>query len=93
MSTDYGHAWWQAEREHPASLDGIDCVVIRDTGHVYGCPTITNDAEDVVRAISKHGLMVGKRLFYYDSEGQLDELLHDGRGGFLGFAPGPGRGA
>ena len=36
-------------------------------------------------------LQKGRRLFYYDSDGALDELKHDGAGRFLGFAPGIGR--
>jgi hypothetical protein len=50
--------------------------------------SVTNDAEAVVRELHLGGL--GKRrLFYYDSFGVLDEILHDGKGNWLGFKPGP----
>jgi len=64
-----------------------DAVTIRDIGH--GQMTVTNDAENVVAELVKSDLLPpGRRLFYYDSAGELDEmLLHNGR--FAGFAPGP----
>ena len=50
--------------------------------------SVTNDAENVVAELFENGLLNnGKRLFYYDSEGQLDEILHE-EGKFTGFAPG-----
>ena len=67
--------------EHPAHL------VIRDDD--AGGRSVTNDAEAVVSFLLKEGLIEpGRRLFYIDSEGQLDEMLFDKRG-FVGFAPGP----
>lgn len=70
-------------------------IVIRDTGAPWDrCATVTDDAEHVVRIVDTWWrLSVGTRLYYYDSEGFLDELLHNGAGGFMGFAPGPGRAA
>ncbi len=70
----------------PAILAGLDCIVIRDVGHAHGRMTVTNDAETVVFDL---GLPAGCRLFYYDSSGDLDELVHDGHGIFIGFAAGP----
>lgn len=63
-------------------------LVIRDIGHMDH-RSVTNDAENVVADLVANGfLLAGRRLFYYDSMGQLDELLiKDGR--FVGFAPGP----
>jgi hypothetical protein len=48
-------------------------------------PTITNDAEYVVAMLARTGICnVFRRIFYYDSEGDLAELLtRDGR--FVGF--------
>lgn len=62
-------------------------VVIRDVGN-NGCMTVTNDAEGVVRGLHANGMLGARRLFYYDSEGTLDEIKHDGKGAFKGFAPG-----
>ena len=70
---------------------GPDQIVIRDVGPWDKYLTVTNDAENVVRELAVQGLLpAGRRLFYYDSGGRLDELLvKDGT--FVGFAPGPGR--
>jgi hypothetical protein len=62
-------------------------VVIRDVGRE--CMSVTNDAEAVVRDLQRNGMLDKRRLFYYDSDGQLDELKHDGAGIFQGFVPGP----
>jgi hypothetical protein len=68
---------------------GAESVTIRDIGHRDGHPTITNDAEAVVEYLVFYRVLPpGRRLFYFDSEGQLDEIkVEDGR--FAGFAPGP----
>lgn len=55
--------------------------------------SITNDAEAVVAELHRSGVLAGRRLYYFDTMGQLDELVHDGQGGFKGFAPGPRAGA
>ena len=63
-------------------------LVIKDVGPWDQHPSVTNDAENVVQALAAQGyLPEGRRLFYYDSDGRLDELLvKDGK--FVGFAPG-----
>ena len=76
-----------------------DRVIIQDVGPWHEHPTITTDAEDVVRRMVR-GVedrqlpgdpifqLGNRRLFYYDSEGNLDELVvADSR--FVRFAPGP----
>lgn len=64
-------------------------LVIEDVGRHDHQPTVTNDAENVVWDLHEKGrLPKGRRLLYYDSEGRLDELLHED-GQFSGFAPGP----
>ncbi len=66
-------------------------LVVRDLGPWDQFPTITNAAEELVEHLHETDVLAGRRLFYYDSEGELGELLHrDGR--FGGFAPAP-RGA
>lgn len=61
-------------------------LVIRDTGEGTDL-TVTNDAQNVVRALIP--LLEGnRRLFYFDSDGQLDEIVHV-NGTFRCFAPGP----
>ena len=67
-------------------------LVIRDVGPWDQFLSVTNAAEDVVAELARRGkLWAGRRLFYYDSEGELDELAHSD-GVFTGFKPGPGRG-
>jgi len=67
-----------------------DLIIIRDVGPWDQHPSVTNDAENVVKELAAQGkLPSGRRLFYYDSDGRLDELIiKDGQ--FVGFAPGPG---
>jgi hypothetical protein len=59
-----------------------DIMLLRDLGPWNRFMTITNDAEGVVKRVLP---MLGtRRLFYYDSEGELTELIvKDGR--FAGF--------
>lgn len=62
-----------------------DFIVLHDTGHDRGHPTITNDAEHVVAELYAEGhLPNGRKLLYYDSEERLTELLHE-EGRFAGF--------
>ncbi len=63
-------------------------IIIRDVGPWDQHPSVTNDAENVVRELVAKGLLTpGRRLFYYDSDGILDEILIKD-GAFAGFAPG-----
>lgn len=61
-------------------------IVDRDDGSL----SITNDAEEVVRHLLR--LFPSHRFFYTDTDGQVDELQHDGTR-FTGFNPGPRPGA
>lgn len=72
----------------PRTLQVSGPLVIRD---LNAGRSVTNDAERVVRELWEQGRLFNeRRLFYYDSEGSLDELVHD-EGTFVRFAPGPGR--
>lgn len=65
------------------SIDS-DRVVIRDLGPWDTCPTVTNDAEGVVRRLVSEGVLGSRRLFYIDSDGREDEIIvQDGK--FMGF--------
>ena len=73
-------AQFTIEKETP------EYVYIIDTGHNHTM-TVTNDAEGVVEMLfNEHGLG-DRRLFYKDSEGQVDELKHSGAR-FTGYSPG-----
>lgn len=79
------HANYVIVADDPLSTGAL---VIRDVGPWDRHPTITNDAEHVVEELSAAGkLPPGRRLYYYDSEDQLDELLI-AHARFAGFAPG-----
>ena len=65
-----------------------ESVTIRDIGPWDRCLTVTNDADNVVAEMFRMGaLLPEQRLFYYDTDGQLDELVHK-NGKFVGFGPG-----
>lgn len=67
----------------------VDQLVIRDVGMWDRCPTVTNDVDAVIAELHQRGqLPANRRLFYYDSARQYDEIRHDGNGHFVGFAPG-----
>jgi hypothetical protein len=57
-----------------------DRIVIKDLN--LGRVSVTNDAEHVVFELNSR--MPGKRIFYYDSEGDLAELVHE-NGRFIDF--------
>ena len=64
-----------------------DFIFILDNGPWDQHRTITNDAEFVVETLARDHALGDRRLFYKDSEGQIDELLHTA-GRFKGFSPG-----
>ena len=65
-------------------------IVLRDLGPWDQNMTITNAAESVIEEISKKCNGIGsRRVFYYDSEGDLDELLVKNEK-FAGFKYAPG---
>jgi len=49
--------------------------------------TVTNDAENVVKHLYDNKMIGIKRLFYIDTNGEIDELVHH-NGDFRGFKPG-----
>ena len=59
-----------------------DMLVIRDVSPWDRRATVTNDVENVVPRLRLNG----RRLFYFDSENVLDEIVVK-NGKFAGFAP------
>jgi len=54
-------------------------IFIRDTGHNTG-RSVTNDAEYVVEKLyEEYGITDKTRIFYKDSIGCVDEMLHAGK--------------
>jgi len=74
------------------SIQHVDdnTVLIKDLSNQYNkYISITNDAENVVEYLTKAGILNKKRrLFYIDTEGDVDELVHDGNGTFIKFKTG-----
>jgi hypothetical protein len=68
------------------SMDTVtdEYVLLRDS-NAPGTRTLTNSAEQVVALM--HAQFPGRRVYYYDTEGRLDEMKHSA-GVFEGFAPG-----
>lgn len=75
-----------SEAQYRIIDDNHHCLLIKDTGSPWNkFPTITNDAENVVAKLASS--LNGRRLYYIDSEGRIDELIvEDGK--FAGFSPG-----
>ena len=54
-------------------------ILVRDTGHDSG-RSVTNDAEYIIGQLyDEYSISDETRIFYEDSEGRIDELLHSGR--------------
>ena len=69
--------------------ESLESIVIEDCGPWDQFPTVTNSAEEVIDDLRQKGyLKTNQRLFYYDSDGIMDELLLKNFR-FNGFAPGP----
>jgi hypothetical protein len=65
-----------------------DHIIIRDLANEDSSwKSVTNGAEEVVAALIREEGCANKRIYYYDTEGRLDELAHDGQS-FTGFKPG-----
>jgi len=75
------HAAFRIEQE------ALEYILIRDIGPWDKHPTVTNDAESIVETLARGCSLGSRRLFYIDSEGQIDELLHT-TGKFAGFKAG-----
>lgn len=61
-------------------------MLIEDLGPWDEYPTVTNAVEVVVEEL--RGQLNGRKLFYVDSEGVVDEIVYDRDGKFSHFAPG-----
>lgn len=65
--------------------NGPEALIIEDVGPWDEYPTITNDVEGAVMRVAD--ILGERRLFYYDSEGELDEILVE-HGHFVAFKRG-----
>ena len=85
MRNVYGN---QANFDVVEQNDRKGYVVIKDLGPWDQFMTVTNAAEWVVEKLFVDGILKqGERLFYWDSEGTLDEIIIvDNQ--FAGFRPG-----
>jgi len=60
-------------------------ILIRDLCEQMQCMSITNAAEAVVKDVFERHNLAHRRLFYIDTEGDTDELVHE-NGVFKDFA-------
>jgi hypothetical protein len=74
------HAEFTIEKETP------EYIYILDTGYTH-TRTITNDPEFVIRELINKYALGDRKIFYRDSEGTIDEIVHAG-GRFLKYSPG-----
>jgi hypothetical protein len=62
-------------------------IFVRDIGHNYG-RSVTNDADYIIEQLYlEFDITDGTRVFYEDSDGEIDELLRSGKK-FVGFKDG-----
>lgn len=61
-------------------------ILIKDLALIKGTMSITNDAEEVIENLIMTG-RIRDRVFYRDTNGDVDELVHDGKE-FKAFMPG-----
>jgi hypothetical protein len=64
-----------------------DYILIRDCGNSHNCKTVTNDVEWVLKELEALCDIEHKRIFYMDSLGSIDEILHNGKN-FVDFRAG-----
>jgi hypothetical protein len=61
-------------------------VYLEDSGHTQ-CKTVTNDVKYVLSSLMNDYELTNQRIFYKDSDGQIDEVVHK-EGVFLKFKHG-----
>lgn len=71
-----------SEPKYVIVKDSPDLLVIRDVGPWDKHPTVTNAVEIVVQQLADR--LNGRRLQYYDSEDERDEIIVE-HGRFAGF--------
>jgi hypothetical protein len=74
------HAIFDVIKESP------DFIYIKDTGHKKHI-TVTNDTTFVLSKLAAEYGIDGRRVFYMDSDGKIDEIQHRGAK-FVGFKAG-----
>jgi len=80
---DFMKAEWEVLKHERGKF-----IFIRDIGHDSGHRSITNDAEYVVRQLfDGEDITEETRIFYEDSDGRIDEIVHVGKR-FVCFKPG-----
>ncbi len=66
------------------SINTKEFIFVVDVGPWNEFMTVTNNVEDVLKSLGP--VLGNKKLYYEDSEGIFDEILHDGIV-FMGFSP------
>ena len=85
---DRGRELFDNHAEYSVIRNEPDFVYIIDTGGNAGKRTVTNDADFVIQDLSDFiDNFENKRVFYTDTEGRINEMLHNGNR-FLTFKAG-----
>jgi len=77
-----------------ADFDFVDIadnyILINDIGNHKEVMSITNDPESVLQRLTgaAEDILKGRRLFYIDTNGRVDELLYNESGKFVTYNPG-----
>lgn len=82
ITTYLGKTASQASFQIVKKTDTI--ILLQDIGN--NSRTITNDDDKVINVLSQHFNLKNKRVFYKDSDGRFDELVHESNQ-FSGFSP------
>ncbi len=61
-------------------------MLLRDVGPWNEYKTVTNAAENVISELAHR--LGSRKLYYIDSDGTTDELVHDNKGKFIKFKSG-----
>lgn len=68
-------------------LVGKNFILITDDAVKEQTMSVTNDAENVVEYLTEYHELGNKRIFYEDTDGMVDELVHE-KSTFTGFKMG-----
>ena len=60
-----------------------DFILIKDLANSFQTKTITNDVENVVKHLHKQFGLQDRHLYYIDTDGQVDLIIHNDEGDYL----------
>jgi hypothetical protein len=76
-----------APRFHIAKSGNEFLYIVDDYSDRRPTKTITNGVEEVLLELLKEGKLRQKKLFYKDTDGNIDQILYNTMGAFVDFRP------